>query len=160
MDLHVSFPAQGVIRLQSRSLFEDPGSPTCRSFLERVFQAEEVANVTIRRSEAELRFCPKTHTLKAVVERVAGMLADRHAPVNGNGQGAVNGHARVNGYSNGHAAPAPVASPTAVADGPARSGGPALRTGVRRVARPAPDRGRRAEPRRPRPAAEAGGWQV
>ena len=46
-DLAVSFPARGVIRLASRDLFGDSESPTCRRFVERVFQAEEISDVTI-----------------------------------------------------------------------------------------------------------------
>ena len=48
MDLTVVFPSEGVIRLRSRHLFGNPDSPTCRDFLERVFLAEEVSNVTIK----------------------------------------------------------------------------------------------------------------
>ena len=44
LDLSVSFPSRGVILLESRSLFEDADNPTCRRFLEHVFQAEEIAN--------------------------------------------------------------------------------------------------------------------
>src|SRR5262245_49258843 len=80
-DLAVSFPARGVIRLSSRSLFSDPDSPTCRDFLERVLPADEVADVTVTGgdlSRVELRYCPKTWGLRRVVERVVGLL--RQAP--------------------------------------------------------------------------------
>ena len=46
-DLAVSFPARGVIRLSSHALFGDTDSPTCRRFIEQVFQAEEISDVTI-----------------------------------------------------------------------------------------------------------------
>lgn len=46
-DLAVSFPARGVIRLSSHALFGDTDGPTCRRFIEQVFQAEEISDVTI-----------------------------------------------------------------------------------------------------------------
>ena len=52
LDLSVSFPSRGMIRLQSSTLFGDADSPNCRSFLERVFQAEEVSGVTLTGSGA------------------------------------------------------------------------------------------------------------
>ena len=68
-------------------------SPTCRRFIEQVFQAEEVSDVTITagdRPHAELRYCPKTWTLQSVVNRVASFL--RQDP-EANGHAAANGHA-------------------------------------------------------------------
>jgi len=116
-DLAVSFPARGVIRLSSHTLFGDTDSPTCRRFIEQVFQAEEISDVTITVGDsprAELRFCPKTWTLQSVVNRVSSFLrqdeANGHATVNGyaatNGHAAANGHASANGHTtaNGHAA--------------------------------------------------------
>ena len=47
MDIAISFPGQGQIRLQSRHLFAEPGNETCREFLQRVFQAPEITDVTI-----------------------------------------------------------------------------------------------------------------
>ncbi len=99
MDLTVVFPAEGVIRLRSRQLFGNPDAPTSRDFLERVFQAEEVTNVTIKSGEAELRYCPKTYSRKEVVNRVATYLNGK-AGSNGNSNG--NGHAHVNGNGNGN----------------------------------------------------------
>ena len=81
MDLAIRFPTQGRIHLESRFLFSEPHDPNCRRFLERVFQAPEITQVTIRSQEgssevprAELGFCPRTHTLKEVVDRVTGLL--------------------------------------------------------------------------------------
>jgi heavy metal translocating P-type ATPase len=102
MDLHVSFPAQGVIRLQSRSLFQDPEHPHCRKFLECVFQAEEIANVTIKggdQPEAELRFCPWTYSLRHVVNRVVGFLTQSSAPSSHGHTAHANGHAPTHGPS-------------------------------------------------------------
>jgi hypothetical protein len=49
MNIVISFPSQGQIRLQSRELFTEPGNETCRQLLERVFQALEITDVTINR---------------------------------------------------------------------------------------------------------------
>ena len=67
MDIAISFPGQGHIRLESRALFEEPGNETCRQFLERVFQAPEITDVTINSHRkagelphADLRFSHQT----------------------------------------------------------------------------------------------------
>ena len=103
MDFAVSFPVRGVIQLKSRSLFQDTENPDCRRFLESVFQAREVSNVEIRSGVAELRYCPETHSLKDVVNRVAHFLnhsaSPPKVPTNGKIYGE-NGH--TNG-TNGHA---------------------------------------------------------
>ena len=134
MDLAIHFPTQGRIHLESRFLFSEPRDPECRRFLERVFQAPEITQVTIRSQQgsgevprAELGFCPRTHTLKEVVDRVTVLLnpgrvrsrrvRNREAKVvdmasQSNGHAASNGHAdghatKANGgaSSNGHLAP-------------------------------------------------------
>ena len=77
LDLAVSFPSRGVIRLRSRSLFGDAENPHCRRFLEGVFQVEEISAVTITGGstpQAELRFCPDTWTLQDVAKRIATVL--------------------------------------------------------------------------------------
>ena len=68
MDIAISFPGQGQIRLQSHALFAEPGNDTCREFLQRVFQASEITDVTINSHQkvgscphADLRFCPDSH---------------------------------------------------------------------------------------------------
>ena len=109
MDLAIRFPAQGQIHLESRFLFAEPGERNCRQFVERVFQAPEITQVTIRSREgssdvprAELEFCPRTFTLKQVVERVKDSLSSRKSSSNGvhqsNGHAGTNGHAHSNGY--------------------------------------------------------------
>jgi Cu2+-exporting ATPase len=73
----VSFPARGVIRLQSRSLFADPAGPDCRRFVERVLRVPEITGVAIRGGyspRAELRFCPRAARLDQVVERIVSLL--------------------------------------------------------------------------------------
>ena len=84
MDLAIRFPTQGRIHLESRFLFSEPHDPECRRFLERVFQAPEITQVTIRSQEgsrevprAELGYCPRTHTLKEVVDRIKALLSPR-----------------------------------------------------------------------------------
>ncbi|HZW29475.1 MAG TPA: heavy metal translocating P-type ATPase [Isosphaeraceae bacterium] len=106
LDLSVSFPARGVIRLQSRFLFGDADNPTCRRFLERVFQAGEVSGVTICGGDsprAELRFCPQTASLEDVVQRIVGLLkqGSGHGPAASNGQahGSSHGHVPTNGQA-------------------------------------------------------------
>ena len=109
MDLAIRFPAQGQIHLESRFLFAEPGERNCRQFVERVFQAPEITQVTIRSREgssdvprAELEFCPRTFTLKQVVERVKDSLSPRKSSSNGvhqsNGHAGTNGHAHSNGH--------------------------------------------------------------
>ncbi len=115
MDLAIRFPAQGRIHLESRFLFAEPDERNCRRFLERVFEAPEITQVTIRSQagsnevpRAELGFCPRTYTLHQVVERVKNTLSPRKAAAQGvhqsNGHGGPKGHAHANGHrsSDGH----------------------------------------------------------
>ena len=81
MDLAIHFPDQGRIHLESHFLFSEPHDPNCRRFLERVFQAPEITQITIKSQQgssevprAELGYCPRTHTLKEVVDRVTRLL--------------------------------------------------------------------------------------
>ena len=93
-------------------MFADADNPTCRSFLERVFQADEISNVTISGGsspQADLHYCPRTSTLQAVVKRIVGFLNGdtKHGKVAPNGQGHANsnGHASNGHASSGHAVP-------------------------------------------------------
>lgn len=159
MDLNVSFPAAGVIRLDSRAVFADPDHPTCRRFLERVFQAEEVSNVTIRDAGAELRFCPKTHSLKAVVARLAAFLA-APAPEDPKAQATGGPHERVfsNGSVNGQAHPHPTANGHAATRPPTPAHPPEVRG--RLVARSQNARDRRGTVRYYRHDTVVTGWEV
>jgi heavy metal translocating P-type ATPase len=77
LDISVSFPSAGVIRLRSRSLFANAEVPACRRFLERVFDVQEILGVTITEGDlarADLRFCPTSVSLRGVAERVAAAL--------------------------------------------------------------------------------------
>ena len=104
MDFAVSFPARGVIHVKSRALFGDADHPDCRRFLECVFRAKEVSRVEIRDSVAELRYCPDTHQLHEVVDRVAAYLNGHPPHPNGpiKGTDGANGHLYpTSGYPNG-----------------------------------------------------------
>ncbi len=109
MDIAVSFPAEGRIRLQSRYLFSDPTADHCREFVERLLDAEEVSAVTIRgeghffgANVAEIRYCPRSYSRREAIAAIYQRLAGSH-PTNGNGQ--TNGHtANGNGQTNGHSA--------------------------------------------------------
>src|SRR5262249_12483635 len=115
MDLAIRFPNQGRIHLESHFLFTEPHDPNCRRFLERVFQAPEITQITIKSQRgsnevprAELGYCPETHTLKEVVDRVTRLLnpsksrsrqtrkPNKTAAENGHAT-ALNGHAHSNG---------------------------------------------------------------
>ncbi len=77
LDISVSFPSAGVIRLRSRSLFVDAESPACRRFLERVFRVEEISGVTIIEgdsAQADLGFRSRNVSLHDVAERVVVAL--------------------------------------------------------------------------------------
>ncbi len=79
LDISVLFPSPGVIRLQSRTLFGDVEGPECRRFLERVFQAEEISDVTIMGGDApqaELRYCSRSFSLRNVAERVSAAIVE------------------------------------------------------------------------------------
>jgi len=81
MDIAISFPSQGQIRLESHHLFAEPGNETCRGFLQRVFQASEITDVTINSHQrfgapphADLRFCPNSHSLPEVIQKISTFL--------------------------------------------------------------------------------------
>ena len=109
MDISVSFPNAGQIRLKSRFLFADPTGEHCRRFVERVLVAEEVDSVTIRggrgfpgTSQADIHYrpevCSRDQAVAAVYSRLAGGDGAQTAT---NGYHPTNGHA--GGHPNGHA---------------------------------------------------------
>ena len=116
MDLSVRFPDQGRIHLESRFLFSEPHEPECRRFLETVFQAAEITHITIKSPQgsheiprAELGYCPTTHSLKEVVDRVTQLLNPRKSrsrqTKKSNGASSSNGHiaaAKGHAGTNGH----------------------------------------------------------
>ena len=65
-DLAVSFPALGVIRLSSQSLFGNVDHPTFRRFVELVLEAQEISEIEVtpgQRPHAGLLYCPKWRSL-------------------------------------------------------------------------------------------------
>ncbi|WP_165224126.1 heavy metal translocating P-type ATPase [Aquisphaera insulae] len=98
MDIAITFPSRGQIRLGSQRLFSEPGNEDCRRFLERVFHAPEITDVTIDSGRkggelpfAELRFCPSTHSLPEVVRRISSCLTSGRPPGSGpDGEGTGN----------------------------------------------------------------------
>jgi Cu2+-exporting ATPase len=162
LDLSVTFPSRGVIRVQSATLFADADGPHCRQFLERVFQAEEVSGVTLTAGPApgaEIRYCANTWSLREVVSRVAAMLRpvpaqeEPKARVNGTTTGHTNGHS--NGNRNGHAAGHP--APPRFVHPPARG---EVRGAMVAVAAPATARDHKGVVRYHRHDAVATGWEV
>ena len=115
MDISVSFPSDGQIRLKSRYLFADPTGDHCRRFVERVLVADEVDSVTIRggrgilgTSEADIHYrpdvCSRAQVVAAIYARLAGGDG-AEVPTNGyhTANGPANGNGNGNGHANGHA---------------------------------------------------------
>ena len=81
-DVAVSFPYPGTIRLVCPSVFGDPEHSNCRKFLERVFLAREIKDISIGGTDvpaAELHYCPRTFRLQDVVKVVTSLLAPESA---------------------------------------------------------------------------------
>ena len=84
MDIAISFPSEGCIRVRSRFLFADPEGLHCRRFIERVLSGNTVSSVVIKgggpfpsSSTAEIRYCPRSHSRQEVVATIqARLLAD------------------------------------------------------------------------------------
>ncbi len=127
MDISVSFPSEGRIRLRSRFLFQDPQGEHCRRFVERVSVAEGVQSVTVRgggrltgAGEAEIFYCPKTYSRQqataAIYSRLVNGNTNGHANGyghNGNGQSHANGNGHGNGRNgHGHESRSGVSSPS------------------------------------------------
>ena len=97
VDVALSFPRPGVIRVQSAALFAEPDNAECRRFLQCVFAAgQEVGGATLNRDSApaaELRFDARRHSLRDVLARLAEALSAEGQPtagaVSAAGQGLV-----------------------------------------------------------------------
>jgi len=101
LDISVSFPSAGVIRLASRSLFGDAENPTCRRFLDRVLLADEISNVSIRGGaapHADLYYCPRTFSLRDVAQRVVALLGQGSPGDSGRAPGEHADRALSNGH--------------------------------------------------------------
>jgi len=78
VDVALSFPASGVIRVESQALFADPDNAHCRRFLRRAFALEQLGGAVLNRGAtpaAELRFDARRHSLKDLLARLADCLA-------------------------------------------------------------------------------------
>jgi hypothetical protein len=79
VDIKVSLPEEGVIRVESRRLFGAPDAPLCRRFVERAFLAPEIEGVVLSPGEKpgiELRFDATLYSQRQVLEHVAALLDD------------------------------------------------------------------------------------
>jgi Cu2+-exporting ATPase len=87
MELRVTFPAAGRIRIHSRALFTDPTNEACREFAGRVMQTTGVLSLKIhspprangRKSSdfvpaAEVHYCTRTRTRKQAVQEICARL--------------------------------------------------------------------------------------
>ncbi|MHB1558065.1 MAG: heavy metal translocating P-type ATPase [Isosphaeraceae bacterium] len=75
--ISVSYPAPGVIRVESTHLFADPEGSGCRAFIERAFRSKVISSVAIVGGDgarADLSYCPRTFALPLVLRRLAGLL--------------------------------------------------------------------------------------
>ena len=87
MDIAISFPSEGCIRVRSRFLFADPEGLHCRRFIERVLSGNTVSSVVIKgggpfpsSSTAEIRYCPRSHSRQEVVATLQARLLADHEP--------------------------------------------------------------------------------
>ncbi|HUL10628.1 MAG TPA: hypothetical protein VLU73_00430, partial [Methylococcaceae bacterium] len=84
IDVAISFPASGLIRVQSQALFAEPDNDQCRRFLQRVFAAEPLSGAKLNgvvTPMAELRFDNRRYTLRDVLDRLAKCLTAAESPV-------------------------------------------------------------------------------
>jgi Cu2+-exporting ATPase len=83
VDVSLSFPSPGVIAIQSRALFAEPGNAQCRRFLNRVFALTHISGATLNRNGkpvAELRYDSLTHTLRNTLSDLAECLTATEKP--------------------------------------------------------------------------------
>jgi len=93
MDIEVSFPGAGCIRISSRALLGNPGSNLCRQFVERVMGTAGVLSMSIhgtsggvgRRIErcqtpaVEVQYCRRTRTRRQIVAEISQrLIAEGH----------------------------------------------------------------------------------
>lgn len=78
----IVFPAPGVIRVVSATLFAEPDANGCRGFLRRALLAEEIEAAEIAPSappSVDLRFDHTRHDRKGLLQRLADLLKGRAA---------------------------------------------------------------------------------
>ena len=116
MDISVTFPETGLIRLYSQTLFTDPENPTCRAFLQRIFQLDDVSHVAVQggtASQADVRVCTKRRSLvevvKSIVASLRGIKCEPEAATTSLAEPLTHGHTHINGTLsaelNGHPRP-------------------------------------------------------
>jgi Cu2+-exporting ATPase len=79
IDVAISLPPTGTVRMTSRLLFATPENPLCTRFLRRVFAAEELRGLTITNGQsaiADLHFDPERYSARHVLARLADCLQD------------------------------------------------------------------------------------
>src|SRR5689334_10255795 len=102
MDISISFPSEGRIRVRSRFLFANPAGLHCRRFVERVLGVDGVSSVSIQGQGAlfgsnmvEIRYCPNSYSRQQAIAAIyARLVADNGLdsdPAGGPGAGAGNG---------------------------------------------------------------------
>jgi Cu2+-exporting ATPase len=105
MDISISFPSEGCIRLHSRFLFANPAGLHCRRFVARVLDVDGVSSVSIQGQGAlfgsnmvEIRYCPNAYSRQQAIAAISARLVadDRPAshPAGGPGAGAGNGNSQ------------------------------------------------------------------
>ncbi len=84
VDVALSFPGPGIIRVQSAALFAEQDNADCQRFLHHIFAAGQVVGgVTLNRDAApaaELRFDARRHSLRDVLARLAEALSAEGQP--------------------------------------------------------------------------------
>ncbi len=86
VDVALSFPVPGVIRVRSEALFAEPDNADCRRFLHRAFALEQLAGATLNRDSApaaELRFDARRHRLGDILSLLAECLGTAQTPAAG-----------------------------------------------------------------------------
>ncbi len=162
MDISVTFPREGRIRLQSRSLFADPEGPSCRRFVDLVSAMDEVESVTVRgdrgllgSNQAEISYradrCSREQAIAAISARLT-----REEP----GQARADGH-HAGAPSGANGASTPHASGHDRGDGQARATPVGFAGRVKRQALHLKDAAKlAAAPRKAEVASNASDWTV
>ena len=98
MDVKISFPGQGTIRVESRSLFADPQAEECKRFVESVFHANEIQAIrlhTVPTPCVDISYCTKSTTAHSLLERLSQLISGHasHGHANHPSSNGTNGHA-------------------------------------------------------------------
>lgn len=119
LDLSISCPTAGTIRLDSCELFAEPETEQCQEFLRRLLEATPVRSVVmnVRRAAVEIGYCVRTATRQQTLRAIEDSLKRTATPSGSAGQGkrgpngpersSANGasatsHGNGNGNGNGH----------------------------------------------------------